>query len=113
MSHITVEDANMEQTFRAADLAAMLRSEVFDLDDAAAFLGLETGSLWAALYRRRIRYVQYRTHKYFAVSDLIDYMHRRGTGLSSELGRERPIEVVTVDGKRVARECGWPEDLWP
>ena len=98
---------------RAEDLAQLVRTQMFDLDDAAAFLGLDRSGIWAACYRRRIRFVQYGRHKYFAIDDLRSYAAARNRGLASELVRERPLEVVTEGLRRVVRPMPWPEDIWP
>jgi hypothetical protein len=95
-----------ERPFRAANLAMLLRTFIFDPEDAAAFLRIRTSSLDQAAYRRRIAYVRYgsgRDNRFFAVGDLEDYASARGPGLRSEVGPARPLEVVTQDGKRVVR----------
>jgi hypothetical protein len=98
MSHtkwlVGKEDWRMAEPVRAADLAAMLGRDIFDLDDAAAFLGVVPGTLWQQVARRRIAYVQYKNHKYFAFSDLCDYATVRGKGRKSGLDSTDGIEVT-------------------
>jgi hypothetical protein len=95
------------QPFRAADLAALLRTAIFDAEDAAAFLGIRTESLAQALYRRRIACVRYgagRDQRFFARGDLEDYAYARGPGASSDVTTAKVLEVRTERGKRVVRE---------
>jgi hypothetical protein len=93
-----------DYVLRAADLAAMLRTAIFDLEDAAELLGIRTGSLTQAMYRRRIAYVRYRGHVYFALEDLRDYANARGPGLLSEIGPARVLEVVGEGRTREVRK---------
>jgi hypothetical protein len=70
---------------KAARLARMLQTRIFDVDDAAAFLGIQPESLRAAAYRRRISSVQYAGRTYFAYSDLADYRADRDRGRASNV----------------------------
>ena len=79
-------------------LAQMLQRQIFDVEDAAGFLGIQPESLRAAAYRRRISSVQYAGRAYFAYSDLADYRMDRDRGRASRIapgkayfvGRFRP-----------------------
>lgn len=62
--------------FRAAELARMLRNEVFDMEDAAAFLHIKKNSLEYAVYRGRIPCVQYGAKKLFTKKDLQTHLKR-------------------------------------
>ena len=75
----------MATEFRAADLADLLSSQIFDAEDAAEFLGLARNSIEYAAYRRRIPYVQYGAKKLFTRQDLVDYRDKRGRGRESKL----------------------------
>jgi hypothetical protein len=66
-------------------LARMLRSRIFDVEDAAGFLGIQPESLRAAAYRRRISSVQYAGRTYFAYSDLAAYRADRDRGRASNV----------------------------
>jgi hypothetical protein len=53
--------AAMPEPLRAAEMAAMLRNEIFDVEDAAAFLGVTRATIWQQAAHNRIAYVQLRT----------------------------------------------------
>lgn len=101
------------QGLRAEDLGTLLGTSILDVDDAAAYLGLVRGSLWQAMFRYRIPYVQYGRYRYFAVGDLDDYMRLRHRGRASEIDYVRPLEVVTVKGARTVRRIPWPRFYEP
>ncbi len=97
---------------RAADLAGMLRTLIFDADDAATLLGICPGSLNQALYRRRIAYVRYgdaKDNRFFTRADLDDYATGRGPGASSDVQTAKAYQVMTREGKKVVREI---EHTW-
>jgi hypothetical protein len=71
--------------FRAEELAALLRHEVFDPQDAAKLLGIARNSIEYAAYRHRIPYVQYGAKKLFTRLDLLEYDSKRGRGRESKL----------------------------
>lgn len=75
----------MGSALRAGRLKRMLRTRIFDVEDAAAFLGIEPESLRAAAYRRRISSVHYAGRTYFAYSDLADYRDLRDRGRASSV----------------------------
>lgn len=79
--------------FRAADLAALLGKEVYDVEDAAQFLRIARNSIEYAAYRGRIAHVQYGAKKLFARADLMDYASGRGRGRESTL-EDAPVYVV-------------------
>lgn len=79
--------------FRAEDLAKLLSSDILDVEDAAAFLGIARNSIEYAAYRQRIPYVQYGAKKLFTKDDLRDYASKRGRGRDSQLD-EAPHFVV-------------------
>lgn len=79
--------------FRAADLAALLKREVFDAEDAAAFLHIARNSIEYACHRGRIPFVQYGAKKLFTRRDLMDYHSKRGRGRDSQL-EDVPSHVV-------------------
>lgn len=79
--------------FRAAQLAHLLRTEVFDTEDAAKLLDIERGSLDYAAYRLRIAHVRLGAKKLFCRLDLEDYRAKRDRGAKSQLGRA-PVYIV-------------------
>jgi hypothetical protein len=90
----------MSHPLKAAELAAMLGHEIFDVEDAAKFLGLAPATIWQQAARRRIAYVQYKNHKYFALTDLCDYA--AGRGRRSNLRGDAPVEMhPLINGQRV------------
>lgn len=86
------------------DLGWMLGRTILDLEDAAAFLGIEAGSLWAAARSRRVCYVQYRTHKYFTAADLAAYAAARAPGMASALTAVPAFEIIGEGQARWVRE---------
>jgi hypothetical protein len=74
-----------DKTFRAAQLAELLSTEILDAEDAARFLGLARNSIEYAAYRKRIPFVQYGAKKLFCRADLQDYASNRGRGRDSRL----------------------------
>jgi hypothetical protein len=83
---------------RAADLASVLGVLIFNVEDAAALLGVKIASLRYAAYRHRISYVQYSATKWFARDDLIEY------GLSRRRGRKSQLSPKPYF---VTRPYGW------
>jgi len=83
----------LETPLRAAQLAELLTTEVFDAEDAAKFLGLARNSIEYAAYRKRIPFVQYGAKKLFCRADLLDYASNRGRGRDSKLENVDSIVV--------------------
>lgn len=86
---------------RAAELARLLRTQIFNATDAAQFLGIEPEGVIQAARRGRLTHVRYKHLRLFAREDLLDYMRQRGPGRASEI---RP--AVTF----VARH-EWPDGV--
>lgn len=91
----------MKRPLRACHVAAMLRTTVFDLEDAAAFLAIEPETLTMQVYRRRIASVRYGNGRYFALGDLVDYRQDRDRGRLSNLVPKRSILVRRIGANRV------------
>ena len=70
---------------RAADLARLLRIDIFNVESAAQFLGIEPEGVIQAARRGRLTHVRYKTLRLFAREDLLDYMRQRGPGRASEI----------------------------
>jgi hypothetical protein len=78
---------------RAKDIAAFLEGQVYDAEQAAAYLGIARNSIEYACYRGRIPFVGWQGKKLFARADLDDYAADRGTGRGSHLRTVKPIQV--------------------
>jgi excisionase family DNA binding protein len=89
-----------EKALRSAALAALLRHQVFDLEDAAEYLGVEPETLSMQVYRGRIASVRYGGHRYFGLGDLNDYRDARRRGKASEITPRRGISIPRFGGMR-------------
>lgn len=78
---------------RAGDLAGLIRRDIFDLEDAAQYLGVEPETVTAQVYRGRIASVKYGGHRYFALGDLEDYRESRDRGRGSALQPQSSIFI--------------------
>lgn len=87
---------------KARELARLLETEVFDLEGAAAYLGVERNSVEVAALRGRIPYVHWSRKKLFCRDDLDYYARNRDTGRRSLLQNVEPFRVETRESIRAA-----------
>jgi hypothetical protein len=77
----------------ATQLKHLLETQVFDVEDAATYLGLRPNSVEIAAIRGRIPFVHWSHKKLFTKEDLDYYAAHRATGRASRLHDVAVIEV--------------------
>lgn len=79
---------------KAAQLKRLLEDEVFDIEAAAAYLGVRPNSVEVAAERGRIPYVHFSRKKFFCKDDLDYYLRNRARGRASSLQTVEVFEVI-------------------
>lgn len=81
---------------KASELKRIFEKDVFDIEGAADYLGVQPNSVEIAALRGRIPYVHFSRKKFFCKDDLDYYRLNRAAGRASRL---QSIEVFEVKRK--------------